>query len=68
MIKTLKILFFLMIGLVLTMSDAMSFERRAGQKYLVISSRQKVPIMDPSIKYDASIRTLQQAMYDALVK
>lgn len=68
MIKTLKIFIFLMIGVVLTMSDAMSFERRAGQKYLVVASRQKVPIMDPSIKYDASIRTLQQAMYDSLVK
>lgn len=52
-----------------TMSPAVNaFERRGDQKILVVASRQKVPIMDPSIKYDASIRTLQQAMYDALLK
>ena len=45
-----------------------AFERRDGQKILVTAQRQAVPIMDPSIKYDASIRTMQQAMYDALLK
>ena len=47
---------------------AEAFERRDGQKILVTAQRQAVPIMDPSIKYDASIRTMQQAMYDALLK
>ena len=45
-----------------------AFERRDGQKILVTAQRQAVPTMDPSIKYDASIRTMQQAMYDALLK
>ena len=47
---------------------AEAFERRGDQKILVTVARQAVPIMDPSIKYDASIRTMQQAMYDALLK
>ena len=47
---------------------AEAFERRGDQKILVTVQRQAVPIMDPSIKYDASIRTMQQAMYDALMK
>ncbi|MGI9423645.1 MAG: ABC transporter substrate-binding protein [Hyphomicrobiaceae bacterium] len=50
------------------LQDADAFERRGKDKILVVASRQKVPIMDPSIKYDASIRTLQQAMYDGLAK
>ena len=45
-----------------------AFERRDGQKIMVMAQRQAVPIMDPSIKYDASIRTMQQAMYDGLLK
>ena len=53
-------------GAALDTADA--FERRDGQKILVTAQRQAVPIMDPSIKYDASIRTMQQAMYDALLK
>lgn len=48
--------------------SAMAFERRGDEKILVVANRQKVPIMDPSIKYDASIRTMQQAMYDGLLK
>ena len=51
-----------------TLGVAEAFERRDGQKILVTAQRQAVPIMDPSIKYDASIRTMQQAMYDALLK
>jgi peptide/nickel transport system substrate-binding protein len=49
-------------------SEADAFERRGNEKILVVASRQKVPLMDPSIKYDASIRTMQQAMYDGLLK
>ncbi|NQW08529.1 MAG: ABC transporter substrate-binding protein [Alphaproteobacteria bacterium] len=52
-----------------TVSPAVdAFERRNGQKIMVMAQRQAVPIMDPSIKYDASIRTMQQAMYDGLMK
>ena len=56
------------VGSDVIVDQATAFERRGDQKILVIASRQKVPIMDPSIKYDASIRTLQQAMYDGLLK
>ncbi len=55
-------------GLGVLIADAAAFERRGKDKILVVASRQKVPLMDPSIKYDASIRTMQQAMYDALLK
>ncbi len=48
--------------------EADAFERRGKDKILVIANRQKVPTMDPSIKYDASIRTLQNGVYDALTK
>jgi len=48
--------------------SAQAFERRDGQKVLVTAQRQAVPTMDPSVKYDASIRTMQQAMYDGLLK
>ena len=48
--------------------EADAFERRGKEKILVVANRQKVPLMDPSIKYDASIRTMQQAMYDGLLK
>lgn len=55
-------------GVVAAFTAADAFERRGDQKILVTVQRQAVPIMDPSIKYDASIRTMQQAMYDALLK
>lgn len=45
-----------------------AFERRDGKKILVSAQRQAVPTMDPSVKYDASTRTMQQAMYDGLLK
>ena len=48
--------------------EADAFERRGKDKILVIANRQKVPTMDPSIKYDASIRTIQNGVYDALTK
>ncbi len=54
---------------VLLSIDAGAFERTAdGEKILVIAGRQPVPTLDPSIKYNASIRTMQQALYDGLVK
>ena len=48
--------------------EADAFERRGKDKILVVAARQKVPTMDPGIKYDASIRTIQNGVYDALAK
>ena len=45
-----------------------AFERKDGKKILIVATKQKVPNMDPSIKYDASRRTIQQAVYDGLLK
>jgi peptide/nickel transport system substrate-binding protein len=47
---------------------ARAFERVGGRTILVFAGRQEVPTIDPSIKYDWSIRMMQQALYDALVK
>ena len=52
----------------LGLTQVQAFERDGDQKILVLAARQPVPVLDPSIKYDASIRTLQQALYDGLVK
>jgi peptide/nickel transport system substrate-binding protein len=45
-----------------------AFERVGDKKILVFAGRQEVPTIDPSIKYDWSIRMMQQSLYDALVK
>src|SRR5262249_43871034 len=45
-----------------------AFERVGDRKSLVFVGRQEVPTIDPSIKYDWSIRMMQQSLYDALVK
>src|SRR5438874_831140 len=45
-----------------------AFERAGDRKILVFAGRQEVPTIDPSVKYDWSIRMMQQALYDALVK
>jgi len=45
-----------------------AFERVGDRKILVFAGRQEVPTIDPSVKYDWSIRMMQQALYDALVK
>jgi peptide/nickel transport system substrate-binding protein len=45
-----------------------AFERAGDRKILVFAGRQEVPTLDPSVKYDWSIRMMQQALYDALVK
>jgi peptide/nickel transport system substrate-binding protein len=47
---------------------AEAFERVGDRKILVFAGRQEVPTIDPSIKYDWSIRMMQQGLYDALVK
>jgi len=49
-------------------SSAAAFERVGDRKILVFTGRQEVPTIDPSVKYDWSIRMMQQALYDALVK
>jgi peptide/nickel transport system substrate-binding protein len=51
-----------------TAVPASAFERVGDKKILVFAGRQEVPTIDPSIKYDWSIRMMQQALYDALVK
>ncbi|MCP4395782.1 MAG: ABC transporter substrate-binding protein [bacterium] len=45
-----------------------AYEMRDGKKIVVFGARQPVPTIDPSIKYDWSIRTIQQSLYDALTK
>ncbi len=47
---------------------AQAYEMRDGKKILIFGARQPAPTIDPSVKYDWSIRTLQQSLYDALVK
>ena len=58
------------VALVITTSvpAADAFERVGDKKILVFAGRQEVPTLDPSIKYDWSIRMMQQALYDGLVK
>jgi peptide/nickel transport system substrate-binding protein len=58
----------LMVLVLLAAAPASAFERVGDKKILVFAGRQEVPTIDPSIKYDWSIRMMQQAMYDALVK
>lgn len=45
-----------------------AFETANGKRILVIGGQQAVSVMDPAQKYDFSIRTIQQATYDALLK
>ncbi|MBT3700059.1 MAG: ABC transporter substrate-binding protein [Alphaproteobacteria bacterium] len=52
----------------LTSGQSDAFERANGEKIMVIAGRQGIKVLDPSVKYDATIRTLQQAVYDGLVK
>ena len=52
----------------LATAPAFAFERVGDKKILVFAGRQEVPTIDPSVKYDWSIRMMQQALYDALVK
>ena len=56
------------VGATLVADPASAFERRGDKKILVLVGREQVQIMDPSIKYDAKTRLMQQAMYDGLAK
>lgn len=49
-------------------TDAAAFQVRDGKKILVFGARQAVPNLDPHVKTDWSTRTVQQSVYDALLK
>ena len=38
-----------------------------GEKYVILGARQPAPNIDPSVHYDWSTRTIQEAVYDALL-
>jgi peptide/nickel transport system substrate-binding protein len=57
-----------LLALLTLVGPASAFERVGDKKILVFAGRQEVPTIDPSIKYDWSIRMMQQALYDGLVK
>jgi peptide/nickel transport system substrate-binding protein len=48
--------------------EAHAFQVRDGQKILIFGARQAVPNLDPHVKTDWSTRTIQQSVYDALLK
>jgi peptide/nickel transport system substrate-binding protein len=62
------LLLLLALSTLLATAPASAFERVGDKKILVFAGRQEVPTIDPSIKYDWSIRMMQQALYDGLVK
>src|SRR3989449_11614038 len=64
----MKIVLTLALLITLAATPASAFERVGDKKVLVFAGRQEVPTIDPSVKYDWSIRMMQQALYDALVK
>jgi peptide/nickel transport system substrate-binding protein len=64
----MKILLTLILLTAVAAAPASAFERVGDKKILVFAGRQEVPTIDPSIKYDWSIRMMQQALYDGLVK
>src|SRR4030088_514173 len=66
----MKILLALILTFLATVmtTPASAFERVGDKKILVFAGRQEVPTIDPSIKYDWSIRMMQQSLYDALLK
>ena len=67
--KTLRpLLVASLIAAAVTPGPAGAFERVGDKKILVFAGRQEVPTIDPSVKYDWSIRMMQQSLYDALVK
>ena len=65
--KTTRALLVVLV-LLTVVGTASAFERVGDKKILVFAGRQEVPTIDPSIKYDWSIRMMQQALYDGLVK
>src|SRR5258705_6406120 len=65
---TQRVLLTAVLAVLVAMSPAAGFERAGDRKILVFAGRQEVPTIDPSVKYDWSIRMAQQSLYDALVK
>src|SRR6185369_170324 len=63
-----RVLLTAVLAVLVAMSPAAAFERAGDRKILVFAGRQEVPTIDPSVKYDWSIRMAQQSLYDALVK
>ena len=63
-----RVLLTAVLAVLVAMSPAAAFERAGDRKILVWAGRQEVPTIDPSVKYDWSIRMAQQSLYDALVK
>lgn len=47
---------------------AIAVERTPEGLVLVFGGRQEIPVLDPHVRYDWSIRMAQQSIYDALVK
>src|SRR5437879_12452770 len=64
----MRVLVIAVLAVLVATSPASAFERVGDRKILVFVGRQEVPTIDPSIKYDWSIRMMQQSLYDALVK
>jgi len=64
----MRVLVIAILAVLVATSPAAAFERVGDRKILVFAGRQEVPTIDPSIKYDWSIRMAQQSLYDALVK
>src|SRR6516162_8035765 len=66
--RIMRVLVTAMLAVLMVVSPASAFERAGDRKILVFAGRQEVPTIDPSVKYDWSIRMAQQSLYDALVK
>jgi ABC-type transport system substrate-binding protein len=64
----MRVLVTAVLAVLIATSPAAAFERVGDRKILVFAGRQEVPTIDPSVKYDWSIRMAQQSLYDALVK
>jgi peptide/nickel transport system substrate-binding protein len=64
----MRVLVTAVLAVLLAATPAPAFERVGDRKILVFAGRQEVPTIDPSVKYDWSIRMAQQSLYDALVK
>ena len=61
MITTLRLLAPLLV-MALLVAPAAAFERVGDKKILIFAGRQEVPTIDPSVKYDWSIRMMQQSV------
>ena len=64
----MRVLVTAVLAVLVAAAPAPGFERAGDRKILVFAGRQEVPTIDPSVKYDWSIRMAQQSLYDALVK